>query len=33
MPYPRTTEIRNSDAFRDLREIVHRSLFGYLDSV
>jgi len=29
--YPRTSEIRNSDAFRDLREVVHRSLFAHLD--
>jgi NitT/TauT family transport system ATP-binding protein len=31
MPSPRKPEIRNSDEFRDLREIVHRSLFEHLD--
>lgn len=31
MSYPRVSEIRNADAFRDLREVVHRSLFSHLD--
>lgn len=30
-PYPRVADIRNTDAFRDLREVVHRSLFAHLD--
>jgi NitT/TauT family transport system ATP-binding protein len=32
MPSPRRPEIRNSDQFRDMREVVHRSLFEHLDS-
>jgi NitT/TauT family transport system ATP-binding protein len=31
-PYPRLNEIRNSEAFRALRETVHRTLFEHLDA-
>lgn len=31
MPYPRTADIRSSDQFRDLREVVRRSLFDHLE--
>lgn len=32
IPYPRTNEVRNSEAFRSLRESVHRALFEHLDA-
>jgi NitT/TauT family transport system ATP-binding protein len=32
MPSPRPPGIRHSDEFRDMREVVHRSLFEHLDA-
>lgn len=31
MPYPRTSDLRNSATFHEMREVVHRSLFAHLD--